>query len=159
MWETLVWRAWLNTSSEGSWKERLWEFPAPSSVSAFLSGCSGLLEIKFCHSHMWLETLGADLLPCKGETAASLGEAAGKRWAEHPFHLSAAGPARARPSVLLCHCSLHTPPGLAGIHIPLTGFLHMVFQLFFGPKLLGITQGCFSKESFPWQERDPTDAL
>lgn len=33
------------------------------------------------------------------------------------------------------------------------------FSFFFCPRLLGITQGCFSKDIFPWQEHDPIDAL
>ena len=87
------------------------------------------------------------------------GEAAGKRRAEHPFHLPAAGPARARASAPLHYCSLRAPAWFGRYSHPACRFPTYGFSAFFCPKLLGITQGGFSKESFPWQERDPTDAL
>lgn len=140
------------------------------------------MESKFYDSHVCLETvcwppswsegcvglglvlLAGSLLPCKGKTAAGCrgrGGAAGKRWAEHSFHLPAAGPAWARASAPLHYCSLHASAWLGRYLHPAYRFPTYGFSafFFFCPRLLGITHGCFSKEIFPWQEHDPIDAL
>lgn len=128
------------------------------------------MESKFYGSHVCLETvcwplswsegcvglglvlLAGSLLPCKGKTAAGCGgggEQQGRGGQSIPstsLLLDQLGQ-EPLPRCITDPCTLL--PGLAGIYIPLTGFLHMVFQLFFFvPDYLELHRGVLARISF-----------